>query len=194
MVLRDPRMRMVKRRSACVAWRATFVGGAWGATRATRAAAARVEEFFEYVESRRDVWGVTRDVWAQAHLFVCELCARGGELTWYDDAEAWPSLFDEYVDAARGRRGEGGESTYDVGIGSGMMMHHDVIDGGGDFDRGFGEELMISSDAETRKRRNRPLSEDIAEGLSLEFERELDLVIERTPKRVCSEMDLDGHE
>ena len=57
-----------------------------------------VDAFVSYVRDRRDVTVITADAWSQAYQFVRRARALGGDLRWYDENEAWPSLFDEFVE------------------------------------------------------------------------------------------------
>ena len=102
-------------------------------------------------------------------------------MRWYDENEAWPSLFDEFVECAR------------EAMGSAAMRAETTASGRGDDARRVDafSSTAFASATESRKRRVEHVAEARANvvGLTREFEREL-AVGGRAPKRVCSDMDL----
>lgn len=198
LLIRDPGARTAPRERACEAWERALTTG--------RASAdARARDFFAYVRTRDDVRGITADVWTQTCVFINCLSERGEDLDWYDDAEAWPTLFDEYVEFCRANASRAIERQQHA-AGDVSGRHHPRTDSTGDFVGNFARALaaggfgvagdvdtdsMETTETSTRKRR---LSEPDPEviGLSREFAREL--AVGRTPKRVCSEMDLNDED
>jgi hypothetical protein len=201
LLIRDPGARTAPKERACEAWEGALTTG-----RASTDARAR--DFFAYVRTRDDVRGITADVWTQTCVFIDCLNERGEDLNWYDDAEAWPTLFDEYVEFCRAAsRANTPSIELQQHAGGGVSGgHHQRTDTTGDFVGNFARALAaggigvsgdmdimdsMETDTSTRKRR---LSEPDPEviGLSREFAREL--AVGRTPKRVCSEMDLNDED
>ena len=142
---------------------------------------------------------VTLDVWRQAREFAraCEaLGTDGRRYGWYDDAAAWPTLLDEFVESERAEGGWSddvdmsarGDRARWTASGDGMALDAP----GTEFAPTLGETTARSDVRDTRKRRDAWLDPSSTEvmGLTREFEREL-AVNFRPPKRVCSDMDLD---
>jgi len=189
-VMRERGARHCSREAATACWREAFArardattsdamdDGEEGAREGARDA---VDAFVSYVRDRRDVAVITADAWSQAYQFVRRARALGDDLRWYDENEAWPSLFDEFVEHAR------------EAMGSAAMRAATTASGRGD-DARRGDAFSSTAFApapETRKRRGEHAAEARANvvGLTREFEREL-AVGGRAPKRVCSDMDL----
>lgn len=52
-----------------------------------------LDKWLNYLEQRSDIRGVPKDTW-NMFLNFAETC----DITMYDDTEAWPSLFDDFVE------------------------------------------------------------------------------------------------
>ena len=189
-VMRERGARHCSREAATACWRETFARERDATTRdamddgeggARANANDVVDAFVSYVRDRRDVTVITADAWSQAYQFVRRARALGGDLRWYDENEAWPSLFDEFVEFAR------------EAMGSAAMRAETTASGRGDDARRVDafSSTAFASATESRKRRVEHVAEARANvvGLTREFEREL-AVGGRAPKRVCSDMDL----
>lgn len=142
---------------------------------------------------------VTLDLWRQVREFAraCEASGTDGlRYDWYDDAEAWPTLLDEFVESERAEGGWGGD--VDMSAQGDRARWTPSGDGtasyapGAEFTASLGDATARGDQRDTRKRRDAWLDPSSTEvmGLTREFEREL-AVNFRPPKRVCSEMDLD---
>jgi len=137
--------------------------------RADEAADDVVDALVAYVRDRRDVTVITADAWSQTRRFATRARDAGGDLRWYDENDAWPSLLDEFVEHARARART-------------VMM---------DVDATSTSTREDASTAARGKRRGERVDDARANvvGLVREFEREL-AVGGRAPKRVCSDADL----
>lgn len=54
-----------------------------------------LEKWLKFLESHPNVRGIPRDTW---NMFLNLIDAVGNDLSSYDDAEAWPSIFDDFVE------------------------------------------------------------------------------------------------
>lgn len=70
---------------AVVLWRLVF----------TNNAPAILDRWLQYLESNTHIRGIPKDTW-NMFLNFCEFI--GDDLSTYDDTEAWPSLFDDFVE------------------------------------------------------------------------------------------------
>ena len=95
--VRESGARHCERGAAAACWLRIFGGAEGGDARAR----ATVLAFIEYVDGRSDVRYITADVWSQARHFVRCALEFGGDLSWYDEQEAWPTLLDEFAELAK---------------------------------------------------------------------------------------------
>ena len=151
-VMRERVARHCSREAATACWLETFARERDATTRdamddgeggARANANDVVDAFVSYVRDRRDVTVITADAWSQAYHFVRRARALGGDLRWYDENEAWPSLFDEFVECAR------------EAMGSAAMRAETTASGRGDDARRVDafSSTAFASATESRKRR-----------------------------------------
>jgi len=80
---------------AIAMWRVVF-SVPRGSSGVARAASWVVPMWLEFVEQHSGVRGITRDTWDMFFNFVESLDDSSG-MSGYDETEAWPSLFDDFV-------------------------------------------------------------------------------------------------
>jgi DCN1-like protein 3 len=56
---------------------------------------ALLKKWLHFLEKHPQVRGIPRDTW---NMFLNFTIAVGSDLSQYDDTEAWPSLFDDFVE------------------------------------------------------------------------------------------------
>jgi hypothetical protein len=187
---REPGARHSERGAMVACWLRIFGGAEGGDARAR----ATVLAFIEYIEGRTDVRYVTADVWSQARHFVRCVLEYGGGLTWYDEREAWPTLFDEFVEFTKEKM-----ASFEASSGC-MDDTRDLWTPRAETPSAVStafDGMMIARarSGDSRKRRGvEPTAMDEDDdhvnvnGLSQEFEREL--AVGRPPKRACSQVDV----
>jgi DCN1-like protein 3 len=82
---------------AAAMWRVVFSMLSGGGPPVARSAAWLVPLWLEFVEHHSGVRGITRDTWDMFLNFVESLGDSASGLAAYDETEAWPSLFDDFV-------------------------------------------------------------------------------------------------
>jgi hypothetical protein len=185
---REPGARHCERGAAAACWLRIFGGAEGGDARAR----ATVLAFIEYVEGRTDVRYVTADVWSQARHFVRCVLEYGGDLTWYDEREAWPTLFDEFVESTKEKMASFEASSGRMDVTSDLWTPRAATPSA----VSMAFDGMLIARARSGDSRKRQCVEPTAmdddyvnvNGLSQEFEREL--AVGRPPKRACSQVDV----
>ncbi len=190
--VRESGARHCERGAAAACWLRIFGGAEGGDARAR----ATVLAFIEYVEGRSDVRYVTADVWSQARHFVRCALEYGGDLSWYDEQEAWPTLLDEFAESAKKKMASSEASSGRMDVASEHWTTRSATPNA--VSMAFDGMMIASASArsgDSRKRRGvEPTAMDEDDdyvnvnGLSQEFEREL--AVGRAPKRACSQVDV----
>ena len=175
-LLRERGERHARATAACAYWR----------LERRRGVASRFARFVE----ARGIEFVTLDVWRQMRDFVLACETLGEDGSWYAEDDAWPTLLDDFVANERARNprafSRATPSAEDERIDTGDDLARSGA--GAALDATRAREVSFATFRESRKRRG---SADPVLGLSEDFERELAMEL-CPPKRVCSEMDLDG--
>ena len=120
----------------------------------------------------------------------------GGDLSWYDEQEAWPTLLDEFAESAKKKMASSEGSSGRMDVASEHWTTRSATPNA--VSMAFDGMMIASASArsgDSRKRRGvEPTAMDEDDdcvnvnGLSQEFEREL--AVGRAPKRACSQVDV----
>jgi len=80
-----------------------------------------LKKWLLFLEKHPQVRGIPRDTW---NMFLNFVNTVGCDLTQYDDAEAWPSLFDDFVEFENDQLNQNSSTMQDLNLDSSLNPHN----------------------------------------------------------------------
>jgi len=80
-----------------------------------------LKKWLLFLEKHPQVRGIPRDTW---NMFLNFVITVGTDLTQYDDAEAWPSLFDDFVEFENDQLNQNSSTMQDLNLDSSLNPHN----------------------------------------------------------------------